>query len=74
MPRGPCDFKQSNIKRAWRAALEAGMSDPMIEIDPRSGLIRIVPKGNGSPSGPADNKGSGEWDEAVAKLEGRSPT
>jgi hypothetical protein len=46
MPRGPCDFKLNNIKRARRAAELAGMHDAMIEIDPRSGLIRIIPRDN----------------------------
>jgi hypothetical protein len=45
MPRGPCDFKVNNIKRARRAAEQAGMHDATIEIDPRSGMIRLIPKG-----------------------------
>ena len=46
MPRGPCDFKVNNIKRARRAAELAGMHDATIEIDPRSGVIRIIPRDN----------------------------
>jgi hypothetical protein len=48
MPKGPCDFKLLNIVRAKRAAEKAGMHDATIEIDPRSGIIRLIPKGAGS--------------------------
>jgi hypothetical protein len=68
MPRSPSDFKLNNIVRARRAAERAGMYDPIIEIDPRNGVIRLIPNGGKAPA--VDERGD-EWDEAVAKLEGR---
>jgi hypothetical protein len=59
MPKGPCDFKLLNIVRAKRAAEKAGMHDASIEIDPRSGLIRIIPRGDRAAA--VDEKGA-EWD------------
>jgi hypothetical protein len=59
MPRGTSDFKIVNIKRAWRAALGAGMPDPAIEVNPRTHVIRIIP--NGGKAAAVDEKGD-EWD------------
>jgi hypothetical protein len=60
MPRGPSDFKLLNIVRAKRAAEKAGMHDATIEIDPRSGIIRLIP--NGGKAQPAELN---EWDGKV---------
>jgi hypothetical protein len=40
--RKSVDFRQSNIKRAVRAAVAAGMAVKGIEIDPASGVIRVL--------------------------------
>jgi hypothetical protein len=46
MPRRPLVFRQADLQRALRAAKAAGIAIERIEIDPASGRIVIVTKGD----------------------------
>jgi hypothetical protein len=59
MARGKLAFKQSDLTRAIRAALAAGLEIARIEIE-RDGRIVIVP-GTSTPAQPEYN----EWDEVL---------
>ena len=51
-------FRKTDIVRAYKAALAAGVPNPRIEID-REGTIKIVPSGL-----PKDNdSGASPWDQ-----------
>jgi len=45
MPRRPATFRQSDLKRALRAAKDSGVEVERIEIDPATGKICIIVKG-----------------------------
>ena len=70
MPKGPCDFKPKATSSALGVRPWRGLVCPTrrSRSTPRSGIIRLIPKGGKVAA--VDEKGD-EWDEAVAKLEGR---
>jgi hypothetical protein len=58
MGRGPCSFRQSDLTRAVKALVAAGVEVARVEIEP--GRISIVPKGTG---GQDDQEQSAECEE-----------
>lgn len=63
MARGPCTFKEIDVKRALRAAVAAGVQVQRFEID-RAGKIVIVAAGQAS-AAPDD------LDSELAEFEAR---
>ena len=61
MPRQPCNFRQTDLKRALKGARAAGMEIGRVEIN-KDGLIVIVP---GKPSGVAISEETNEWNEVI---------
>lgn len=59
--RGPCRFKKSDVTKATKAVLAAGLPVARIEVD-RDGSITIVP-GN-----PADEVRADETPDDLQKL------
>jgi len=57
MSRGPCTFKQSDVAKAVKAVVAAGVEVARVEVD-KHGRIVIVA---GKPV-PDDGKGGNEWD------------
>ena len=47
MPRRPCTFRETDIKRALRAVRAAGIEDARLEIEPVTGKI-LIAIGSGS--------------------------
>jgi hypothetical protein len=45
MPNAPHAFKDRDVKRVIRASRAAGVEIDAIEVDPRTGKIRIISKG-----------------------------
>jgi hypothetical protein len=64
MSRGPQDFKESNLKKAFKVAEKAGYEVSRFEIDPRTGKIVIIvgPRDTISESGSSD---ANEWDSVT---------
>jgi hypothetical protein len=61
MPRRPCTFKKTDITRATKAVLDAGLEVDRIEI--RDGMIALFPC---KPEGPTSREPERtEWDSAV---------
>lgn len=58
MSRGPATFRQSDLERAVRATVKAGIQVARVEID-RAGKIVVVT----SHDSPAPATGRNEWDE-----------
>jgi hypothetical protein len=46
MPKGPCTFRKSDVKRAFEAAASAGVK-VSVEID-KSGKLKLVPLNDSS--------------------------
>jgi hypothetical protein len=42
MSRRPCSFRESDVKRAIRAARSAGIEIARVEIDPSTGRIIVI--------------------------------
>jgi hypothetical protein len=61
MGKRPCDFKESNIIRAKRAAEKAGYKDATIEITSNGVTVRITPNTATSAA-----KTGNEWDALKA--------
>jgi hypothetical protein len=40
--RGPCHFRQQDVRRAIEAARKAGLSIARVEIDPKTAVITVV--------------------------------
>jgi len=59
MGKGRSSFRQTDVGRAYKAALAAGMPDPRIVVDTRQKTFSIVP-GGGEPS-----KDANPWDEVL---------
>lgn len=62
MGKGPSSFKQTDLGRAYKAALAAGMPAPRIVVDTKQKTFSIVP-GGGEPS--KDAAASNPWDEVL---------
>jgi len=63
MARGPCNFRQTDVKRAIKGARAAGMEVARVEIN-KDGVIVVVP--SCKPEGPADERSeANEWDGDV---------
>lgn len=45
MPRQPVKFKEVDIKRAVKATQKAGVSVLRVEVDPKTGKIVVIAKG-----------------------------
>lgn len=56
-------FKKAEVARAIRAAVESGMPNPRVEVDPRTGKIVIM---SGTPTTADSAPAANEWDNAVA--------
>jgi hypothetical protein len=63
MSRGPQTFKQSDVTRALKATVKAGIAVERVEID-KNGKIVVVA---GSPEDAADGEkpGINEWDKVL---------
>ena len=60
--RSPLLFKQSDVSRACRGVQELGMDIGRVDIDPRTGVISVIPT---TQQGASDKESR---DEIVAKL------
>ena len=60
MPRGPCAFKQSDITKAVRAVVAAGIEVARVEVDKAGKIIVVV--GDAEQTAPASNGERNEWD------------
>jgi hypothetical protein len=63
MSKGPCRFKQTDVSRAYKAAVAVGMRDPQIEIDLKRQKITVrsgAPE-QGDTAGDAGNP----WDSVL---------
>jgi hypothetical protein len=61
MARGPCNFRQRDVKAAIKAVVAAGCEGSRVEIDPATGKIVIVI--TKSPAPADETAGGNEWDE-----------
>jgi len=57
MGKGPSTFKQTDVARAYKAAVAGGMRDPQVEIDLQR--KKIVVRSGAPEQGVGD---AGEWD------------
>ena len=64
MPRAPSNFRQTDITRAVKAVVAAGVEVARVEVD-KDGKITVIA---GKPCG--DQQGN-PWDEAVKELENK---
>jgi hypothetical protein len=58
MPRGQCTFRQSDVTKAVKAVVAAGVQVARVEVD-REGRIVVV---TGRASAPEEGRESNEWD------------
>jgi hypothetical protein len=58
--RGPLGFKESDVVRAIKSVLKAGLAIARLEIDPQSGRIVIITGGK-----PEETDTSNPWDKAL---------
>jgi len=63
MSSKPSDVRMTNVKRAIKGAEMAGITVGRVEVNPRTGVVSIVPKDEARISVP-ENDG---WDQAIAK-------
>jgi hypothetical protein len=61
MARGPCNFRQRDVKAAVKAVIAAGCEGSRVEIDPATGKIVIVV--TKSQAAVDDVAGENEWDQ-----------
>lgn len=47
--RGRTDFKQRTMTRVIKAALAAGIEDPVVELETKTGLLRVFCSGQKPP-------------------------
>jgi hypothetical protein len=64
MARQPARFKTSDITRAFKGALAAGVERPRVEVDPNGRIVVLFDDGQTVPEGlpPEDVN---PWDEAL---------
>jgi hypothetical protein len=58
MPRGQCTFRQSDVTKAVKAVVAAGVQVARVEVDRAGRIVVIV----GEPSSVEQAKETGEWD------------
>jgi hypothetical protein len=58
MPRGQCKFKQSDVTKAVKAVVAAGVQVARVEVD-KEGRIVVVA---GQAGAPEDGREGSEWD------------
>lgn len=58
MPRGACTFKQSDVTKAVKAVMAAGVEVARVEVDRDGKIIVVVGKSPPAQSAPDEN----EWD------------
>jgi hypothetical protein len=63
MPHAPCTFRETDVRRAIKAALSAGIKISRIEIG-RDGRIVVVP---GEPTKEECQGQDNPWDEVLTK-------
>jgi hypothetical protein len=63
LSRRPCIFRQTDLTRALKGALAAGMEIARVEIDKDGRIVVVTRKEHGGPGG--DGKGENEWDSVT---------
>ncbi|MBV5262858.1 hypothetical protein [Pinisolibacter aquiterrae] len=63
MARQPARFKTSDITRAFKGALAAGVECPRVEVEPNGRIVVLVDRP--APSAPQEPEVVNPWDEAV---------
>lgn len=63
MARQPARFKTSDITRAFKGALAAGVECPRVEVDPNGRIVVLVDRPT-APT-PSESEVVNPWDEAV---------
>ncbi|HEY1860484.1 MAG TPA: hypothetical protein VGG61_09035 [Gemmataceae bacterium] len=61
MTRAPCIFKQTDVTRAVKAVVAAGVEVARVEVDKDGRIVVIAGK-------PESNPASNPWDEAMKEL------
>lgn len=64
MARQPARFKTSDITRAFKGALAAGVERPRVEVDPNGKIVVLFDEGAAAPAATADDLPN-PWDEAL---------
>jgi hypothetical protein len=54
MPRGPCLFRESDVRRAVKATRSSGLEIARVEIDAANGKIAILPQNTSAPEQSSD--------------------
>lgn len=62
MARQPARFKTSDITRAFKGALAAGVERPRVEVDPTGKIVVLFDDGPAAPE-PIAEDASNPWDE-----------
>jgi hypothetical protein len=62
MARGPCTFKQADIRRAIQAVRGAGLQVSGVTVDPQTGKIEVEVGKPRAQDSTTDDKGENEWD------------
>lgn len=70
MSRGPCAFKKTDVTRATRAVIAAGLDVARVEIS-KHGVIVVVP---GKPREGANDDASNPWDEVLTDAADKERT
>lgn len=70
MSRGPCVFKKTDVTRATRAVIAAGLDVARVEIS-KQGVIVVVP---GKPGEGANGDASNPWDEVLTDAADKERT
>ena len=65
MSSKPSDVRMTNVKRAIKGAEMAGITVGRVEVNPRTGVVSIVPKDEARISEPEISDDG--WDHAIAK-------
>jgi hypothetical protein len=60
----PHAFKDSDVQRVIRAARSAGLNPTAVEVDPKTGKIKVTSDSTGDAGAGAE----AAWDEATKKL------
>ncbi len=63
MARAPARFKTSDITRAFKGALAAGVECPRVEVDPNGRIVVLVDRP--APSALQEPEVVNPWDEAI---------
>lgn len=63
MARQPARFKTSDITRAFKGALAAGVECPRVEVDPSGRIVVLADRSDASV--PAVSEAVNPWDEVL---------